>query len=260
MHFCYTKGAMKFSNLRVKELKSILKHTPSVKSWHVKDRVTHIVGIQLEGKMFHTVGERSITLSAGDVFFFNAKDDFHATVKELGTSYTVHFTTDQQIETESFAYHTSTPKEFTSILDGIEREASPKGIDGNLALSLFYRLCFLIDEHMTQAYRPPDARVKAAEEYLRLHFTEKDALACAVREASLSARRFGTLFKAQYGTTPGKYLTALRIAAAKKAIVSSELSVKQVAEACGFSDLYYFSKSFKKETGVSPTDFRRNNV
>ena len=210
--------------------------------------------------MFHTVGGQSITLSAGDVFFFNAKDDFHATVKELGVSYTVHFTTDRQIETESFAYHASNPREFISVLDGIDREASPKGIDGNLALSLFYRLCFLIDEHMTQAYRPPDVRVKAAEEYLRLHFTENDALARAVRETSLSARRFGTLCKAQYGTTPGKYLTALRIAAAKKALGSLGGSIKQVAEACGFSDLYYFSKVFKNETGVSPTEFRRDHV
>ncbi len=51
-----------------------------------------------------------------------------------------------------------------------------------------------------------------------------------------------------------------RTAAAKKALGSFGGSIKQVAEACGFSDLYYFSKVFKNETGVSPTEFRRNNV
>lgn len=255
----YTEGVMEFSNLRMKEITSVLKHTPSIKSWHAKARPTHIVGIQLCGEMYHELNGKSITLSEGSVFFFNAKDDFHAVVKELGVSYTVHFKTDGPIETESFAVRTQNPHSFISLLEGIERALSPQG-GGNLALSLFYKLCYLTDELASQSYRPSDTRVSVAEEYLRLHFRETDVLARTQETAHLSSRRFNDLFKIQYGTTPGKYLTALRITAAKEMLTSSDLSIKETALASGFSDLYYFSKLFKKETGVSPTQFKKNNV
>ena len=256
---CYTEDVMEFSNLRVKELKNVLKHTPSVDRWQAKARMTHIVGIQLCGKMYHEMNGKSLPLADGDVFFFNAKDDFQAVVKERGMSYTVHFTAYEPIETESFAVHAADPRKFTALLDDIARAVTPQDAGGNLALSLFYRLCHLIDHQAKQSYHPSDRRIVAAEEYLRLHFKEKDALALATESTALTARRFCDLFRAQYGIPPGKYLTALRIAAAKEAL-ASPMSVKQAAEAAGFLDLYYFSKLFKKETGMSPTDFRKNNV
>ncbi|KTE91477.1 AraC family transcriptional regulator [Desulfitobacterium hafniense] len=59
------------------------------------------------------------------------------------------------------------------------------------------------------------------------------------------------------GIAPARFLAELRIQRAKDLLQTCS-SVKQVAECVGFSDNLYFSKAFKKQTGVSPSEFRQH--
>lgn len=251
---------MVLNNLRVKAITNILKHTPKVKQWYTQNRQTHIVGIQLRGNMYHEIGNKTITLTEGCLFFFNKREDFHAIVKELGESYTIHFTTYEPIETESFAVKTHNSAEAVSLLEKIERSCTPQHMDSNLAMSYFYRFCHLLEELYAKSYHPSDSRILRAKEYLDLHFREKDALSSAAQISGISRRRFNDLFKAQYGTTPNCYLTALKIDTAKKLIVNNDQSMKKIAEMSGFEDYYYFSKVFKIQTGLTPSQFRKNHM
>jgi AraC-like DNA-binding protein len=78
-------------------------------------------------------------------------------------------------------------------------------------------------------------------------------------EAGLSLYHFIRLFKKCYGQTPIQMLIARRMAHAQKLLKESNLSVNEVAECCGFSDLQMFSKAFKKYTGNSPSTFKNSN-
>ena len=247
---------MKFNNLKVKTLTNILKHTPDLKQWYAKDRQTHIIGIQLRGNMYHDIGEGSITLTENCLFFFNQKDDFRAVVKELGESYTVHFETYAPIETESFVVKVQNAGEAIQILDGVERALRRREDGENLAMSEFYRFCHLLEKLRAKAYHPKDDRIAEAKKYIDLHFRETD-IQSAANKTGLSRRRFNDLFKKQYGITPGHYLTSLKIDAAKSLLVENGLSVKSIAELCGFEDHYYFCKVFKEMTGSTPTQFRK---
>ena len=53
------------------------------------------------------------------------------------------------------------------------------------------------------------------------------------------------------------YLTELRINKAKELLSGDDLSVQDVAEMVGYQDLKYFSKLFKRITGVSPSDYKK---
>ncbi|MGB0862641.1 MAG: helix-turn-helix transcriptional regulator [Saprospiraceae bacterium] len=53
------------------------------------------------------------------------------------------------------------------------------------------------------------------------------------------------------------YILSKRIAYAKRELKQTSKYVYQIAKNCGFKDYTYFSKSFKKQVGVSPTEFRR---
>ena len=53
------------------------------------------------------------------------------------------------------------------------------------------------------------------------------------------------------------YLTELRINKSKELLCSDDLSVQDVAELVGYRDLKYFSRLFKKTTGVSPSDYKK---
>ena len=66
------------------------------------------------------------------------------------------------------------------------------------------------------------------------------------------------LFKTETGITPLDYLTKLRISHAKRFLLSNVYNISTISTMCGFSDVYYFSRCFKKETGISPRNFRKN--
>lgn len=68
------------------------------------------------------------------------------------------------------------------------------------------------------------------------------------------------IFKQKTGCTPNVYLNRLRIEKAKELLDGTgEYNVKQTAAACGFNDQYYFSRMFKKQTGISPARWKRQS-
>lgn len=72
--------------------------------------------------------------------------------------------------------------------------------------------------------------------------------------AGVSGVYFCRMFKDVYGVTPSNYLAELRLAAAKKLLCEGK-SVAETADAVGFYDSLYFSKFFRKHTGISPTEY-----
>ena len=67
-----------------------------------------------------------------------------------------------------------------------------------------------------------------------------------------------TNFKAEYGMGIIRYLTNVRIQAAKRLLRGTSKNVKEVAESCGYPDQNYFSKVFYKKCGMTPTEYRQN--
>lgn len=67
------------------------------------------------------------------------------------------------------------------------------------------------------------------------------------------------LFLTDYKVTPAKFLTNKRIELAKQLLSerkNSKYSIKEISESCGFFDQLYFSRIFKKETGIAPKDYK----
>ena len=73
---------------------------------------------------------------------------------------------------------------------------------------------------------------------------------------------YSSLFKEKTGYTPLQYLTEKRMENAKHLLSSSDLhySISEIAELCGFEDIYYFSRVFKKNVGLSPTQWLKQKT
>ena len=63
-------------------------------------------------------------------------------------------------------------------------------------------------------------------------------------------------FKAEIGTTPMDHLRRLRVNAAKKLLVNSDMNITQIASAVGFQTIHHFTGVFKKMTGKSPSEYK----
>ena len=61
------------------------------------------------------------------------------------------------------------------------------------------------------------------------------------------------------GETPNVYVTKKKMEKAELLLVTSDLSVKQVADSLGYEDYSYFNKLFKKNAGVTPQQYRMNH-
>jgi iron complex transport system substrate-binding protein len=72
----------------------------------------------------------------------------------------------------------------------------------------------------------------------------------------LSKRQLYKLFKNNTGKTPMQYVQDARIAEAKKLIISTDLTLLQIAEKVGIYDYNYFIKLFKAKEGYTPKQFR----
>lgn len=76
---------------------------------------------------------------------------------------------------------------------------------------------------------------------------------------NLSESRFSHLFTNIIGISPKQYLLMCKIDVAKKLLINTELSIYQISESVGFADQNYFSRIFKKHTGISPLKYRNYN-
>lgn len=74
---------------------------------------------------------------------------------------------------------------------------------------------------------------------------------------SLSLSRFSHLFKEATGLTPLQYLNRVRIEKAKELLLNTSLSVAEISECVGFSSQNYFGRLFRRQVGLSPTQFAR---
>ena len=73
----------------------------------------------------------------------------------------------------------------------------------------------------------------------------------------ISVTQLKRIFKAQTGTTIITYLTQHRMEQAKRLIREGRLNFTQIAEAVGYENIYYFSTQFKKQTGMTPTEYSK---
>ncbi len=90
------------------------------------------------------------------------------------------------------------------------------------------------------------------------HHRPEITLQDVASHVALSNNHFCTVFSQEMGITFTEHLTATRVAKAKELLAAGTLRTADVAHAVGYNDPHYFSYLFKKNTGMSPRDFRRD--
>jgi len=76
----------------------------------------------------------------------------------------------------------------------------------------------------------------------------------------MSYSSFRRLFKQFTGLAPNQYLLDLKIGKARNLLINTSLQIKQISDACGFENHFYFSRIFKRRTNLSPLSYRKKFV
>lgn len=259
MCYIYLGDSVKFENMKIKDIKAVVKYRSTGKGWSAVNRKDHIIGIAFSGDEIHDLGYQSFSIGEGCIYFLNQRDDFLVRVNENALSHSVHFTTDEDIDTDSFCIKLNGIGELANLLERIDREMRLGVNKMHMLYSDVYKLFSLFGDMYKKRYSHFDPRIITAVEYLDIHFCESDCLKRMYAASVLSRRHFDQLFKENFKITPNRYVTQRKVEMAKSLLTSVNLNLEEIASLCGFSDVYYFSKVFKGETGLTPSSYRRTS-
>ncbi len=117
---------------------------------------------------------------------------------------------------------------------------------------------------MEQSWHPDRAQPQTKKQglhhvrlYLEQHYAERISLDQLSEQFFMNKYYLAHLFKEQFGYTVLEYLQRVRITQAKQLLRFSNMSMEDIAAACGLSDANYLSRVFKKIEGIPPTEYRK---
>jgi AraC-like DNA-binding protein len=140
------------------------------------------------------------------------------------------------------------------VCDGLARDETPASLTA-AAGAAWHLLAQLAAERGGRSTdREPIAR---AQDHLRAHLSAPVSVPALAALVGFSPSHFSARFKSATGFSVLEYVKRLRMARSRQLLITSELSVAEIADAVGYADPFYFSRQFHAVTGLSPREFRR---
>lgn len=158
----------------------------------------------------------------------------------------------------------------------LSRAAIERGADINLILEMenklitsimeskdIYDICYTFQENIDIftdslffASDKSSRIIRQVAEYISVHYPEPLTLEEVANQVHLNASYLSTLFKKITDLSFREYLNKVRIEEAQRLLLNTDYSIIEISTACGFNDQSYFSKVFKRYTGITPKRFR----
>lgn len=130
--------------------------------------------------------------------------------------------------------------------------------------SLVLELIYILSKNAAKKQHTAKANnhkaISDALEYIRENLNNKLTLEMVARKTSFSTTYFHRLFKASTGKNLHQYIEDLRIQKAVELLISTNMTLTQIAYECGFSSQSYFSVAFKRNKGTTPKAYVKKLV
>ena len=239
-------------------------------------------GRRMDGLVFCVSGqgifdfeEQKLTLSAGQMLFVPSGSIYSVTCEAADPF--IHYTVNFRLS----AFDAAAESAICQILSGERCFICADGTDGRLeacferllslwqvkrngyrvmAKSAVYELLGLYLAGAGRALRDGEGygKLRAAKHEMDGDFCHDHAIPHLAELCGLSETHFRRLWHRVFGISPTAYLRARRIARAKDLLLSGLYSISEAAREVGFDDANYFSRVFRQETGVSPSEFLKS--
>lgn len=253
------------SFLRIKELKNTVESKmKKSKSWIIDERHCDAFIYVTNGCCFYEFINDGYSFTARkDEIIYLAADAVYK-MTPLNESYDVIFC-DFEFEfsnkRKSAIYTPKNHSEILSLFKKLHKGKKNNAMQIADSFSLLYKIYAAVIESSSNEYISPTSKEKIAE--IRRYIDEDikntdlsvEFLAAKINMSEVYLRR---LFKLQYGISPSAYITNARINRAKSLLFYPFFSLDKVANECGFVSVQYFCRVFKKQTGVTPTHYRKD--
>lgn len=241
----------------------------SVRFYRPDGRVDYHFLLVTEGSLLAICDGKEYKLQRGDALFYKPNDlqCYTVEVDETNTNEAhlyIHFcgkVVEEVLQKAGFCHSRpifGTASEVKRIFELLIR--NHRSGDDMTAVGNLLRLVALLSPKNSKPQNESERSMFREAEFISNHYTDEiDLNECAMR-CGLSRSRFTHLFTQTVGTSPLQYQQQLRLEQACELLRSSTLSVGEISDGVGFRDALYFSRIFKKKTGLTPSDYRKGHI
>lgn len=223
----------------------------------VAPRPYHSLSFRISGSVrFESEGEAFVS-GVGCITFMPAGCGYVTEVTEDSTMYVVHFDTAEEYSAlRPVCFGTDGDAELASLFSELCDAYRVDGDNRYRCMSVFYALLSAVDR---PARHSLPRRMRLAKSYIDKNYNEQINIASLAYASGLSEVHFRNEFKKYFAMSPLAYVKKVRIDNARHLLRSGYCTVSDVAINCGFDSISYFSYEFRRATGVTPTEYKRQH-
>lgn len=242
--------------------------TETVYQWHTNIEILYVV--KGEGEVM--LGSETSRMEAGDIVVINS-NVLHSFASDTRVEYYCLIIDDEFLKANDISAEKTELKsiihssEAAQIFEAIISEMYSKKAYAITAvkieilrLMLYLSRNFPADEETKNGFMNADESIQLAVGYIRSHLNENMPLERIAGEVGLSKYYFLRKFKNATGMTPVAFINMLRCRDAKKLLKKQKYSIHEIAVKCGFDNDSYFSRTFKKYTGMLPSEYQNKAI
>jgi len=270
----------------------VFRMTPHGTSRRVHTHDFHELMIIVQGKATHLLNDREYPLLPGDVYFIRPGDKHGFVVRDPDVLQEVNlvFRLDQlnldlrditaipgyqamfvlepalRKQTDFAARLRLNPEELKKVLDIVdemEYELAKEHPGYRLrSVTLLLELLVFLSRSYTKSEILDTRKIQRMGEavsYIEHNLSEDMTVAQLAERAHCTTNQLREIFQKAYGVSPLEYLTRARINRAMELLRDADWSITRIAFDCGFNDSNYFTRTFRKHTGTTPSTYRKTN-
>lgn len=230
-----------------------------------KNRNSHGLAMNCDGeKKFIFDDGKVYTVHKNDIIYLPKHSNYQVSTIVPGNTWCINYQRLSDNISSPIVLHAVSAEEILKAYQNAEhvwRRARP-GRE-HYVLSELHKILYELQRSQGTPYSPKTKQtlIKPAIDYIYKHYIDELIDIKSLSElCDISDVYLRKLFKKIYGCSPIKYINQLKIKRAKELLASGEYSVSEAAFSSGFSDLSHFTRFFKENVGVLPSEYIKENI
>lgn len=243
---------MNFEHCTITDVLGVLAFTRAPVAYATPPQKHAAISYRIRGCSEFRSGDENVFAGSGDFLYVPSGVSYSQSNREQEELISIHFLCDSVPSERILRLTPANPAYCASLMEQIRRVWEENGVGRRpRLLSLLYLLFAEFSE-------PRPGVIREAEKTLCRRASDPLlSISDLARESGMSDSGFRRAFAEEFGSSPKKYLSRLRLSHADTLLRQGEFTVEEAAKRCGFSDVKYFQRVYRAYFGVTPGAVKR---